>query len=56
LRDIHDTVIFSRVLDGFGGVNYLIRPYRGTQIRNSSTASLEVQAIRIDGVNDIEFK
>jgi hypothetical protein len=50
-----DSVIFSRVLDGFGGVNYLIRPYRGTQIRNSSTASLEVQAIRIDGVNDIEL-
>ena len=50
-----DTVVFSRVLDGFGGVNYLIRPYRGTQIRNSSTASLELQAIRIDGVNDIEL-
>lgn len=50
-----DTVIFTRVLDGFGGVNYLIRPYRGTQIRNSSTASLEVQAIRIDGINDIEL-
>jgi hypothetical protein len=50
-----DSVIFSRVLDGFGGVNYLIRPYRGTQIRNSSTASLEVQAVRIDGVNDIEL-
>jgi len=51
----YDTVIFTRVLDGFGGVNYLIRPYRGTQIRNSSTASLEIQAIRIDGVNDIEL-
>ena len=50
-----DTVIFTRVLDGFGGVNYLIRPYRGTQIRNSSTASLEIQAIRIDGINDIEL-
>jgi hypothetical protein len=50
-----DSVIFSRVLDGFGGVNYLIRAYRGTQIRNSSTASLEVQAIRIDGINDIEL-
>jgi len=50
-----DTVIFSRVLDGFGGVNYVIRPYRGTQIKNSSTQSLEVQAIRIDGVNDIEL-
>ncbi len=50
-----DTVIFSRVLDGFGGVNHLIRPYRGTQIKNSSTQSLEIQAIRIDGVNDIEI-
>jgi len=50
-----DTVIFTRVLDGFGGVNFVIRPYRGTQIRNSSTSSLEIQAIRIDGVNDIEL-
>jgi hypothetical protein len=50
-----DTVIFTKVLDGFGGVNYLIRPYRGTQIRNSSTSSLEIQAIRIDGVNDIQL-
>jgi len=50
-----DTVIFSRVLDGFGGVNHLIRPYRGTQIRNSSTSSLELQVVRIDGVNDIEI-
>jgi hypothetical protein len=55
VEGFEDTVIFSRVLDGFGGVNHLIRPYRGTQIRNSSTASLEVQAIRIDGVNDIEL-
>ena len=50
-----DTVIFTKVLDGFGGVNHIIRPYRGTQIRNSSTASLEIQAVRIDGVNDIEL-
>jgi len=50
-----DTVIFTRVLDGFGGVNHLIRPFRGTQIRNSSTSSLEIQAIRIDGVNDIQL-
>jgi len=50
-----DTVIFTKVLDGFGGVNHLIRPYRGTQIRNSSTQSLEIQAIRVDGVNDIEL-
>ena len=50
-----DTIVISRVLDGFGGVNHLIRPYRGTQIRNSSTSSLEIQAIRIDGVNDIKL-
>ena len=50
-----DTVTYVRILDGFGGVNHLIRPYRGTQIRNSSTQSLEVQAIRIDGINDIEL-
>ena len=48
-----DTIVISRVLDGFGGVNHLIRPYRGTGIRNSSTQSLEIQAVRIDGVNDI---
>ena len=48
-----DTVIITRVLDGFGGVNHIIRPYRGTQIRNSSTASLEIQAVRIDGINEI---
>ena len=50
-----DTVIFTKVLDGFGGVNHLIRPYRGTDIRNSSTQSLEIQAVRIDGINDIEL-
>ena len=50
-----DTVTYVRILDGFGGVNHIIRPYRGTQIRNSSTQSLEIQAIRIDGINDIEL-
>ena len=48
-----DTVVITKVLDGFGGVNYIIRPYKGTQIRNSSTASLEIQAVRIDGINEI---
>ena len=48
-----DTIVITKVLDGFGGVNFIIRPYRGTQIRNSSTASLEIQAVRIDGVNEI---
>jgi hypothetical protein len=48
-----DTINIYKILDGFGGVNHIIRPYRGTQIRNSSTASLELQAVRIDGINDI---
>ena len=40
-------------MDGFGGVSHIIRPYRGVDIRNSSTQSLEIQAIRVDGVNEI---
>ena len=52
---VTDTVVITRLLDGFGGVNHIIRPYNGTTIRNSSTQSLEIQAIRIDGVNDIEL-
>jgi hypothetical protein len=48
-----DTVTFSRVLDGFGGVSHIIRPYRGVDIRNSSTQSLEIQAVRVDGANEI---
>jgi hypothetical protein len=48
-----DTIVITKVLDGFGGVNHIIRPYRGTQIRNSSTSSLEIQAVRIDGINEI---
>ena len=50
-----DTIVITKVLDGFGGVNHIIRPYRGTTIRNSSTQSLEIQAVRIDGINDIEI-
>ena len=50
-----DTINIYKILDGFGGVNHLIRPYRGTQIRNSSTSSLEIQAVRIDGINDIKI-
>ena len=52
---VTDSVTITAVLDGFGGVNHIIRPYRGTQIRNSSTQSLEIQAVRIDGINDIEL-
>jgi hypothetical protein len=52
---ITDTIVITKVLDGFGGVNHIIRPFRGTQIRNSSTSSLEIQAVRIDGINDIQL-
>ena len=50
-----DTIVISRVLDGFGGVSHIIRPFRGTTIRNSSTQSLEIQAIRVDGINEISL-
>jgi hypothetical protein len=53
VEGFEDSVTFSRVLDGFGGVSHIIRPYRGVDIRNSSTQSLEIQAIRVDGVNEI---
>jgi hypothetical protein len=53
VEGLTDTVTFSRVLDGFGGVSHIIRPYRGVDIRNSSTQSLEIQAIRVDGVNEV---
>lgn len=52
---VTDSIIITRVLDGKGGVNHFIRPYRGTQIRNSSTQSLEIQAVRVDGINEINL-
>ena len=51
-----DTAVITRVLDGFGGVNHIIRPYQGTEIRNSSTQSLEIQAITVDGVNEVKLR
>jgi hypothetical protein len=51
---VEDSIVITRVIDGKGGVNYEIRPYDGTIIRNSHpSSSLEVQAIRIDGVNEV---
>ena len=50
-----DTIIITKVLDGFGGVNYIIKPFNGTGIRNSSTASLEIQAVKVDGINSIDL-
>jgi hypothetical protein len=54
---VEDSIIITRVQDGKGGVNYEIRPYNGTVIRNSdASSSLEVQAIRIDGINEIKLR
>ena len=51
---VEDSMVITRVIDGKGGVNYEIRPYDGTIIRNSHpSSSLEIQAIRIDGVNEV---
>ena len=53
---VSDTIVITRVSDGKGGVNFEIRPYRGTVIRNKDELStLEVQAVRIDGINEINL-
>ena len=50
---VSDTIVITRVSDGKGGVNFEIRPFRGTVIRNKDElATLEVQAVRIDGINE----
>jgi hypothetical protein len=54
---VSDSIVITRVIDGKGGVNYELRPYDGIFIRNSDpSSSLEVQAIRIDGVNEINLR
>jgi hypothetical protein len=53
---VSDTIVITRVSDGKGGVNFEIRPFRGTVIRNKNELStLEVQAVRIDGINEINL-
>jgi len=53
VEGVSDDVVITRTQDGKGGVNFEIRPYRGTIIKNKDENTLEVQAIRIDGVNEI---
>ena len=54
---VTDTIVITRVIDGKGGVNFELRPYRGTTIRNNDpSGSLEIQAIRIDGINEINLR
>ena len=54
---VTDNITISRLADGKGGVNFDIRPFRGTVIRNSNpTSSLEIQAVRIDGINETNLR
>jgi hypothetical protein len=56
VEGVSDSIVITRVADGKGGVNFEIRPYRGTIIKNKSDKDLELQAIRIDGVNEIVLR
>ena len=56
VEGVSDSIVITRVADGKGGVNFEIRPYRGTIIKNKSDKDLELQAIRIDGVNEITLR
>jgi hypothetical protein len=57
VEGVTDSIIITRVSDGKGGVNYEIRPYNGTVIRNSdASSSLEIQAVRIDGINEVNLQ
>ena len=55
-KRIQDSIIITRVEDGKGGVNFEIVPYRGTQIKNKESKTLEVQAVRVDGINRIDLQ
>lgn len=56
VEGVSDSIVITRVADGKGGVNFEIRPFRGTIIKNKSDNDLELQAIRIDGVNEITLR
>lgn len=54
---VTDNITISRLADGKGGVNFDIRPFRGSVIRNSDpTSSVEIQAVRIDGINEVNLR
>lgn len=53
---VSDSVIITRNENGKGGVSFEIKPYRGTIIKNKDDKRLEIQAIRVDGINSIELK
>jgi|TARA_B100001093_G_scaffold55836_1_gene47320 hypothetical protein len=56
IEGVSDTFIISRVEDGKGGVSFEIVPFRGLQIKNKESKTLEIQAVRVDGINRINLR
>ena len=56
IEGVSDTFTISRVEDGKGGVSFEIVPFRGVQIKNKESKTLEIQAVRVDGINRINLR
>jgi len=56
VEGVSDTFVITRVEDGKGGVSFEIVPFRGLQIKNKESKTLEVQAVRVDGINRIQLR
>jgi len=56
IEGVSDTFVISRVEDGKGGVSFEIVPFRGVQIKNKESKTLELQAVRVDGINRIDLR
>jgi len=56
VEGVTDTFVITRVEDGKGGVSFEIVPFRGTQIKNKEDKTLEIQAVRVDGINRIDLQ
>jgi hypothetical protein len=56
VEGVSDDFVISRVEDGKGGVSFEIVPFRGLQIKNKESKTLEIQAVRVDGINRINLR
>jgi len=56
IEGVSDDFVISRVEDGKGGVSFEIVPFRGVQIKNKESKTLEIQAVRVDGINRIDLR
>ena len=56
IEGVSDTFVISRVEDGKGGVSFEIVPFRGVKIKNKESKTLEIQAVRVDGINRINLR